>query len=282
MRKIDIRPTIPLILSIALGTAAVLMVRSYISGEKVALTKGLEPVRVVVASRNIPANVPIQMDMIAARGVPKKFVHANSIYPEESDLLIGRELIYPVRAGDPILWMDFKGGERYRGFSSMIREGERALTLQVKSESTIGELLQPGDHIDILGTFSGDDRFGEQGRGVQSSGTTITLLQNVVVLAVGEATSARSGRAQRSESGGRGLLTVLVTPEEAALLVHANKEGQLHNILRNPGDIETFENLPRITFSDILQPRVREEIQSARDNRILVIRGGVEARETVE
>jgi len=282
MRKIDIRPTIPLLLSIALGTAAVLMVRSYISGEKVSITKGLEPVRVVVASRNIPANLPIKMDMIAARGVPKKFVHANSIYPEESDLLIGRELMYPVRAGDPILWMDFKGGERYRGFSSMIREGERALTLQVNKTSIIGGLLQPGDHIDILGTFSDPDRLGEQGRS-RGMSTTITLLQNVVVLAVGQTTSARSGRQRDLEGGAGGMLTVLVTPEEAELLVHANKEGQLHNILRNPGDIETFDNLPRITFTDILQPRVREEIQSARDSRaVLVIRGGVEARETVE
>ncbi len=280
MRKIDIRPTIPLILSIALGTAAVLMVRSYLTSEKVSLTKGLEPVRVVVASRNIPASVPIKIEMIAARGVPKKFVHANSIYPEESDLLLGRELMYPVRAGDPILWMDFKGGERYRGFSSMIREGERALTLRVDDSSTMAGLMQPGDHIDILGTFTDASRTASDqgaGRGVS---TTVTLLQNVVVLAVGKMTSARTGRSRDRE--GAGMMTVLVTPEEAELLVHADKVGDLQNILRNPSDIETFENLPRITFTDILQPRVREEIQSARDNRILIIRGGVEERETID
>jgi pilus assembly protein CpaB len=282
MRKIDIRPTIPLILSIALGTAAVLMVRNYLSGEKVSMTQGLEPVRVVVASKNIPANVPITMEMVASRGVPKKFVHANAIYPEEGDLLIGRELLYPVRAGDPILWMDFKGGERYRGFSSMIREGERALTLRVDESSGIAGMLQPGDHIDILGTFTDSSKTTELGANRGSGvSTTITLLQNVVVLAVGTMTSAGSG----GRTGGRegsGMLTLLVTPEEAELLVHAEQSGNLQNILRNPGDIETFENLPRITFTDILQPKIREEIQSARDNRILVIRGGVEAREEVE
>jgi len=277
MRKIDIRPTIPLILSLAMGTAAVLMVRSYLAGEKRTITKGLEPVRVVVAARNIPANVPLTKEMMAARGVPKKFVHANSIYPEEGNLLLGRELLYPVRAGDPILWMDFKGGERYRGFSSMIREGERALTLNVDDASTIAGLLQPGDHIDVIGTFRSDNA--EEMRTQRAGSTTITLLQNVVVLAVGQVTSARSAYGGRED---KGQLTVLVTPEEAELLVHAEKEGQLRNILRNPGDIETFDNLPRITFSDILQPRVREEIQTARDNRILVIRGGVEARETVK
>jgi len=278
MRKIDIRPTIPLILSIALGTAAVLMVRSYISGEKVSMTRAMEPVRVVVASRNIPANMPITKDMIAARGIPKKFVHAKSIYPEEGDLLAGRELMYPVRAGDPILWMDFKGGEGLRGFSSMIREGERALTLKIDEASGIAGLLQPGDHVDILGSFSDPTRTSEVG-GKGGTRTTITLLQNVVVLAVGKSVSARSGRDR--ERGG-GMLTVLVTPEEAMLLVHAHKEGELYNILRNPGDIETVDNLPRITFTDVLQPRVREEIQSARDNRVLVIRRGVEARERVE
>lgn len=274
MRKIDVRPTLPLILSIALGTAAVLMVRNYITGEKKAMKKGLEPVRIVVARRNIAANEPLEVEWVAARPVPKKFVHANAIYPEEVDLIIGRELVYPVRAGDPILWMDFKGGERYRGFSTMIKEGERAMTVRVDETSTIAGLIQPGDHIDILGTFkrTADSRSEPE--------TTITLLQNVVVLAIGQVTSARSGmRKDRSSSG---MLTILVTPEEASLLIHAQRVGKLYNVLRNPEDIETFENLPKITFADILQPRVREEIQTARDSRILVIRGVEKKHERVE
>ena len=277
MRKIDVRPTLPLILSIALGAAAVLMVRNYITGEKQAMKKGLEPVRIVVARRNIPANEPLEVEWVAARPVPKKFVHANAIYPEEVDLIISRELVYPIRAGDPILWMDFKGGERYRGFSTMIKEGERAMTVRVDETSSIGGLIQPGDHIDILGTFK---RISESRDLKNEPETTITLLQNVVVLAIGQITSARSGMStDRSESG---MLTILVTPEEAALLIHAQRVGKLHNVLRNPEDIETFENLPKITFSDILQPKVREEIQTARDSRILVIRGSDKKHERVE
>jgi pilus assembly protein CpaB len=274
MRKIDVRPTLPLILSIALGTAAVLMVRNYITGEQKAMKRGLEPVRVVVARRNIPANEPLEVEWVAARPVPKKFVHANAIYPEEVDLIIGRELVYPVRSGDPILWMDFKGGERYRGFSTMIKEGERAMTVRVSETSTIAGLIQPGDHIDILGTFkrTTDSR--------NEPETTITLLQNVVVLAIGQVTSARSG--MNKDRGTSGMLTILVTPEEAALLIHAQTVGKLYNVLRNPEDIETFENLPKITFADILQPRVREEIQTARDSRVLVIRGVDKKHERVE
>jgi Flp pilus assembly protein CpaB len=110
--------------------------------------------------------------------------------------------------------------------------------------------------------------------------TTITLLQNVVVLAVGQITSARSG--MRTDQSAAGMLTILVTPEEAALLIHAQRVGKLYNVLRNPEDIETFENLPKITFADILQPKVREEIQTARDSRVLVIRGVDKRRERVE
>jgi pilus assembly protein CpaB len=274
MRKIDVRPTLPLILSIALGTAAVLMVRNYITGERKAMKKGLEPVRIVVARRNIPSNEPLEVEWVAARPVPKKFVHANAIYPEEVDLVIGRELVYPVRAGDPILWMDFKGGERYRGFSTMIKEGERAMTIRVEETSTIAGLIQPGDHIDILGSFR------PVSDGKSEAETTITLLQNVVILALGQITSARSG--MRHDRASSSMLTILVTPEEAALLIHAQRVGKLYNVLRNPEDIETFENLPKITFTDILQPRVREEIQTARDSRVLVIRGIDKKRERVE
>ena len=277
MRKIDVRPTLPLILSIALGTAAVLMVRNYITGENNAMNKGLEPVRIVVARRNIPANEPLEVEWVAARAVPKKFVHANAIYPEEVDLIISRELVYPVRAGDPILWMDFKGGERYRGFSTMIKESERAMTVRVDEMSTIAGLIQPGDHIDMLGTFK---RTSDSRDSRNEMETTITLLQNVVVLAIGQITSARSG--MRKDRSASGMLTILVTPEEAALLIHAQRVGKLYNVLRNPEDIETFENLPKITFADILQPRVREEIQTARDSRILVIRGVEKKHERVE
>ncbi len=275
MRKIDLRPTLPLILSLALGTAAVLMVRNYVTGEKRSMQRGLEPVRVVVARQNIPSNEPLTVGMVASRPVPRKFVHANAIYPEEVDLLMNRELLYPVRAGDPILWMDFKGGERYRGFSSMIKEGERALSLQMKNTSILAGLLQPGDHIDIIGTFK-PEAIGSRKEG----DTTLTLLQNVVVLAVGKLTSTRSGAGRVGSTSG--VVTVLVTPEEAELLIFAQRSGDLQNILRNPGDIETFDNLPRITFADILQPRIREEIQTARDNRVLVIRAGEEKRERVE
>jgi pilus assembly protein CpaB len=277
MRKIDVRPTLPLILSIALGAAAVLMVRNYITGEKKAMKKGLEPVRIVVARRNIPANEPLEVEWVAARAVPKKFVHANAIYPEEVDLIISRELVYPIRAGDPILWMDFKGGERYRGFSTMIKESERAMTVRVDEMSTIAGLIQPGDHIDMLGTFK---RTSDSRDSRNELETTITLLQNVVVLATGQITSARSG--MRKDRSASGMLTILVTPEEAALLIHAQRVGKLYNVLRNPEDIETFENLPKITFADILQPRVREEIQTARDSRILVIRGVEKRHERVE
>ena len=276
MKKFDVRPTLPLILSIALGAAAVIMVRNYVAGERKVMQKGLEPIRVVVARQNVPANDPITVEMIAARPVPKKFAHANSIYPEEVDLIVGRELLYPVRAGDPILWMDFKGGERYRGFSSMIREGERALTLAMAETSTTAGMLQPGDHIDIMGTFQPPAL--ESGRTEQK--TTITLLQNVVVLAVGQATSARSSGTRAP--GGQHMVTLLVTPEEAELLVFAQQAGELYTVLRNPSDLETLDSLPRITYTDLIQPKIREEIQTARDNRILVIRGGKESRETVE
>jgi pilus assembly protein CpaB len=275
MKKLDLKPTLPLFLSILLGAAGVFMVKNYLSAEKKALNLGLEPVRIVVAKRNIPANEPLTLDMVAARPIPKKFVHANAIYPEEAESTIGRELLYPVREGDPILWMDFKGGERYRGFSSMIKDGERALTLSVDQTSNIAGLLQPGDHIDILGTFR---PFSDGGK--KSSETTITILQNVVILATGQITSARSSRRGANEASN--LLTILVTPEEASLLVHAQQYGKLYNVLRNPEDIETIENMPKITISDILQTEIREQIQTARDNRVLVIRGGQKEHERVE
>lgn len=67
-----------------------------------------DPVRVIVARKNIPAIEPITVEMLSVRKIRKDYVHANSIYSNESDLLVGKELRWPTRAGSPILWHDLR------------------------------------------------------------------------------------------------------------------------------------------------------------------------------
>ena len=95
-------------------------------------------------------------------------------------------------------------------------------------------------------------------------------MQNITVLATGSALAGEEGTRRGS---GYGTLTVLVTLEEAELLVFAMTKGSLVGILRNEEDIDTSKDIPKVTFADILESEYRAKIQQKRD-RIEVIKRG--------
>ena len=90
---------------------------------------------------------------------------------------------------------------------------------------------------------------------------TITLLQNVLVLAVGEDTGG--DESQEEERRTRDV-SLAVTMEQATLLAHARTRGQLELTLRNPEDIELVEDLGETTDTDLIEPEERRRIQRRR------------------
>lgn len=263
MKKINFRPTIPLVIAVVLGFMAVYFANAYISDIEKDAFKDLELIEVVAARHDIAKNTPINISMVKRKKVPKKYVKDNTVFPKDIELVLGRELSFPVRKDDVLLWSDFKGREeRYRGFASIIKEKERALTLRADATSAVGGFIKPNDHIDILGTFTGSD----------NKAQTITLLQNVTVLAVGNFTAATVGRNVGALTFGH--LTLLVTKEEAEILVFASQKARLVFTLRNPEDVQTTE-IPRVGFETIFGTTTVEDIQEKRTRRIVeVIRGG--------
>ena len=84
---------------------------------------------------------------------------------------------------------------------------------------------------------------------------TMTILQNVAVLATG--TETARGRSQRPGASGYGAVTLLATPREAEILVFAQQmKGRLFLTLRNPGDTGFEKELPQIDFR-----KIREELE---------------------
>jgi len=139
----------------------------------------------------------------------------------------------------------------------------RALALPVDKVNSFGGLLRPSDHVDILGTFQ-----------KPSSGDveTVTLLQNVTVLAVGGQLGNSSSSSSSSRKGGRrtraNTVTVAVTPEEAELLVFAQDRGTLGLTMRGKDDVNDEPSLTGKSFADIFEPTVRKKIQQKRNTRV--------------
>jgi len=262
-----------LIVAVVLGLIAVFAIQSYVSRVKRAAYKGTELVKVVVAKEDITRGTIIKKEIIASRGIPGKFVDSRAVLTREYENIIGQPIRYTIKKGQPILWSDLGGG-RVKGLASIIGGGERAITIAVDDITGVSGLLQPNDHVDILGTF-GVKVPGQEGARGGTEMTTITLLQDVTVLAAGEEMTGSMARSAKrfGVSGGYSSLTLSVTPVEAELLVFAEQQGKLSLALRNPEDIGIKENIPKITFDYIGRLTEIRQLMKERKKRIEVIRG---------
>jgi Flp pilus assembly protein CpaB len=100
-------------------------------------------------------------------------------------------------------------------------------------------LLRPGDRVDVLLT-AGD----------KGSGSTATLLQNLLVLSVGSNIARVDDDA--AKGGGRGGgVTVSATLEQAQVLAQAEQRGRLTLVLRNSDDVTVVEGLPETTGANL-------------------------------
>jgi pilus assembly protein CpaB len=106
--------------------------------------------------------------------------------------------------------------------------------------------MRPGDRVDVLLTKA---RPGPEARVV-----TVPLLQNLLVLAVGNSFGAAG---QESAPVGLDSVTLLVTVDQASLLTQARRDGTLSFVLRNEDDLEVNEGLAETDDSDVLEQEKR-------------------------
>jgi pilus assembly protein CpaB len=210
-------------------------------------TSGGPKIDILIATRDIPIGVNVQRGMLGLRQLPQAYIEQRHIVVGDMDRVIGARMSMAVHANEAILWSDLASmqAER-RDLSGLIEPGLRAMTISARGAGSgmFGGLLRPGDRVDVLHTPS---RTGPTGS------VTITLLQNVVVLAVGSDTGGGNSSGSHSSSA-----TVSVSPEQAQLIVHAGTEGPLDVVLRNPDDIVVLKDLPEIGEADIREPARRE------------------------
>jgi pilus assembly protein CpaB len=238
-----------LLLSVLIMLAAFFLTRNYLTSERQKLTAGFERVKIVVAGRDLPSNTVLTMDDLAMRDEFKSAVGENYVSPDDHAKILGKRLENPVRLGKPIFWGDIDAPERKRrGLSTSLKVGMRAISVSVSGAEAVSGLVQPSDHVDILGTFSLPSRTlaGEM------ETVTLTVLQDVSVIACGnQLAQSFAGKSEVARSGGYNMVTLEVTPREAELLTfiqHMRGLGQLTLSLRHPDDVSFEKDLPEIDF----------------------------------
>ena len=229
-----------LIAAIVVGALAAILMALYaqqMNKEKQELIG--ETVAVVKAARNIPAGTPLTQDLVTTDQVPRKFLPPNPIMKDDLGIYLDTPLAVNVTEGSMILTSDFSVAEVSRDLSGKIPADERALSIPVDAISGVSGLLTPGDRVDLLGTFpvsSKEELIPDASGGGSVGYVTMTLLQNVTLLAVGQQLSSVSAQ-QDGRRNNYSTVTLSVTVDEAELLTIAQTRGKLMLLLRNREDI---------------------------------------------
>ena len=142
---------------------------------------------------------------------------------ENADGLVGRTVLYPVSAGEPIRARYLAAAGSGTGLSTRIPEGMRAMSLKTDQIVGVAGFLVPGSHVDVLVTFHTP---------ASPDPITATVLQDVQILATGQKMQPDpEGKIAPTD-----VVTLLVNPQDAEKVVLASAQGTVHFVLRNGAD----------------------------------------------
>jgi pilus assembly protein CpaB len=145
----------------------------------------------------------------------------------------GREVLFPLAKGQPILDSELSAAGAGTGLASKIPNGMRAIALRSDEVVGVAGFLVPGSHLDVLVTYHSD---------ISPEPVTATVLENTVVLAAGHQIEPDpSGKTSDVT-----VVTLLLTPEQAERAVLASTQGVIHFVLRNSADTSLSGETPML------------------------------------
>jgi pilus assembly protein CpaB len=234
------------LISLGVSLFALMLVFSYLHKKEKDILAMTTPVKVVVASKDIAEGTAIDDSMLETVEAPKKYVQPGAIAdPAEA---LDRVAAAPMLKGTQILDSMFRAAAE-EGVSRRVPAGKRGYSIAVNEVTGVAGLISPGDQVDVLLTANTGSV--QQGRAVAEGTISRMLLQNVLVLAVNQTSTARSASRpavrQKAEGGlvggmaaqggardhaGIRTITLALTPEETQKTALAQEIGVLSVALR--------------------------------------------------
>jgi pilus assembly protein CpaB len=185
------------------------------------IDKKTTPIEVLIASRYIPAGSVLTLDMVQKKSIPESYVSPSAVQniKEVSNLLT----LVPISAGEQILSNKFGSSGNSLAFN--LNDGLRAYTLEVSETSGVGDLIHPGNHVDVIAKITSNKHQ-----------ITTFVFQDIEVLATGQKLAQNDQKnTQTAES--YSTVTLALTPDQAETLMYL--DGQpLRLLLRAPNDDE--------------------------------------------
>ncbi len=237
-----------IVLAVFFGFAAFMLTYFQIKIEREKALGAAKDIDLLCLKRSLSQGEKIEASDLETVRV-KRFPTTNKVEVEARDkaAVVGRTLSSSVLKGQFLLWYHFEEdySARNQGLSAIIPRGLRAISIAVDTTSSVTGLVKPGQHVDIVGTF----HFPEM-KGDKSLDTiTLTVLQNVVVLATGtQLASASAVQPKGASPKGYNTVTLSLTPREVEMIIFASQKGKLTMSLRNYEDATFNYELQSVNF----------------------------------
>lgn len=216
------RPFLMLALALASGGTAAFLALRYIRQQATPLMAQPRNAQVVVASRALPVGTVLgERDVKTIEwvggSVPPGYISA----PEQA---LARGLIVGVSENEPILDGKLAAVGAGGGLPVIIEPGMRAFSMAVDQIVGVAGWVLPSTRVDVLLTMTDI-------QGTKEPATKV-IMQNVRTLAAGQSIQQdKEGKPQAV-----GVVTFLLTPEQAETLALASGQGRIQLALRNTLD----------------------------------------------
>jgi pilus assembly protein CpaB len=226
-----------LALAIIAGLAAALYAAGWVSQKA-----NVAAQKIVVAAVDIELGSKINPQMLALAEWPSGSM-PDGAFHEIKDLQ-DRVVKVGVLRGDAILDRKLAPSGTQGGLSAVIAEGKRAMTVRVNDVIGVAGFALPGNYVDVMVNAQLD-----RGKGESASPVSMTVLEQVLVLAVAQEASRDDTKPKVVSA-----VTLELTPEDAEKLDLARSVGTLSLVLRNQLDKKAVATTG-VTKSQLLKLR---------------------------
>lgn len=180
------------------------------------------PRAVVVASKAIPARAQITDDMLTTVMRPGDAIDPDSLSAPAA--AVGKIAAVSIPAGGTVTASKVVAVAQAALVTHLPR-GMRAISISIDRVRGVANLIQPGDHVDVIAVAS---------RGPGTIPKAATVLRDVPVLAMGTSLEQPGGASPSPDNFATA--TLELTPQQAALLTLIDLNATIRLDLRSPGD----------------------------------------------
>lgn len=237
--------------AVLVASFTALLAYNWMTSKSVVEEGSMKTQEVAVSTTYLPMGTVLKKPMVKTIPFLRGSLTETEVFTDTS-LLIGRVLITPVNANEPILKSRLAPDSiSAGGVAAVIDPGKRAMAVKVDKVSGVSGFLHPGNRVDVLVTLNKSDK--------KRTPVTKIVLQNILVIATGTELQQKN----KEKASSVDVITLELTPNESERLALATTQGTIQLALRNYANTEIV-NSKGVTIDRLLSGMLAKKRKKSR------------------